>query len=117
MGLFSALNTLAHGAQPDSYIRKKSYQFEKELGKYKVFPVCVLLYACVRLHHKLHPGRGSFGYVKQATRLDDGLQLAIKVIPKRLVKGHFDLVLSEVNVLKDLSHPNIIRLYETFESR
>lgn len=42
MGLFSALNTLAHGAQPDSYIRKKSYQFEKELGKYKVF-----LYACV----------------------------------------------------------------------
>ncbi|KAI7875501.1 Pkinase-domain-containing protein [Lichtheimia hyalospora FSU 10163] len=93
MGLFSALNTLAHGAQPDSYIRKKSYEFEKELG------------------------RGSFGSVKQATRLSDGLPVAIKVIPKRLVKGHFDLVLSEVNVLKDLTHPNIIRLHETFESR
>lgn len=112
MGLFSALNTLAHGAQPDSYIRKKSYQFEKELGKYKVF-----LYACVRLYNNCHPGRGSFGSVKQATRLDGNLPVAIKVIPKKLVKGHFDLVLSEVNVLKDLSHPNIVRLHETFESR
>lgn len=33
MGLFSTLSTLAHGAQPESYVKKKQYIFESELGK------------------------------------------------------------------------------------
>lgn len=35
MGLFSALDAIAHGGiqQPESYVKKKNYTFEKELGK------------------------------------------------------------------------------------
>lgn len=62
-------------------------------------------------------GTGSFGYVRRATRIVDKKQVAIKVIPKRNVKGHFDMVYAEMKVLEGLSHPNVIGFFEWFESR
>ena len=59
-------------------------------------------------------GEGSFGFVKLATRISDSAQRAIKVIPKRRVKRP-ELLTNEINVMKQIDHPNIIQLYETFE--
>ncbi|KAJ8658355.1 hypothetical protein O0I10_006040 [Lichtheimia ornata] len=95
MGFLSALDAIAHGGiqQPESYVKKKNYTFDKELG------------------------RGSFGSVRKAVRISDKKEVAIKIISKKTVKGHFDMVLSEMNVLKDLNHPNVIGFFDFFESR
>ncbi|KAG2199708.1 hypothetical protein INT47_012844 [Mucor saturninus] len=94
MGLIESLDNFVHGGpKPDSYERKKKYNFGEELGS------------------------GSYGYVKKATRIEDDKQVAIKIIPKSKVKGHFDMVYSEMDVLEGLSHPNVIGFYDWFESR
>ncbi|KAI9264769.1 kinase-like domain-containing protein [Sporodiniella umbellata] len=95
MGLFRALDAIVHGGvqQPESYEKKKEYVFSDVLGS------------------------GSFGSVKKAVRVSDGKEVAIKIIPKRNVKHHFDMVKDEVKVLKELNHPNVIGFYDFFESR
>ncbi|KAI8327911.1 kinase-like domain-containing protein [Chlamydoabsidia padenii] len=95
MGLFSALDAIVHGGihQPDSYAKKQEYEFAEELGS------------------------GTFGSVKKAKHIFDGKDCAIKVIPKKIVKGHFDMVFDEMKVLQKLDHPNVIGFYDWFESR
>lgn len=39
-----------------------------------------------------------------------------RIIPKKLVKDPAT-VMDEVNVLKDLDHPNIVHVWDYFESR
>ncbi|KAM6495289.1 Protein kinase-like domain containing protein [Amanita muscaria] len=43
--------------------------------------------------------------------------VALKIIPKKKVKGNEASVWSEMEVLKGLDHPNIVKFYEWFESR
>ncbi|RUS34664.1 kinase-like domain-containing protein [Jimgerdemannia flammicorona] len=93
-GIKGALDTLVHGgvAQPPTYERKKDYNLGKTLGS------------------------GTFGSVKEATRLSTGQKVAVKIIPKKNVKGHEDMVDKEMKVLEGLSHPNVISFYDWFES-
>ena len=42
--------------------------------------------------------------------------VAVKVISKKNVKGHEHMVYEEMNLLKRLNHPHIVRFYEWFES-
>lgn len=65
---------------------------------------------------KVTLGQGSFGFVKAATRLEDSRKTAIKVIPKKKIK-RLELLTREIEIMKQLSHPNIIQLYETFEDQ
>lgn len=50
---------------------------------------------------------------------DSGIvkDVALKVIPKKRVKGNEASVWGEMAVLKGLDHPNIVKFYEWFESR
>ncbi|KAM5534351.1 hypothetical protein V8D89_011944 [Ganoderma adspersum] len=50
---------------------------------------------------------------------DEGLsiEVALKVIPKKKVKGNESSVWGEMEVLRGLDHPNIVKFYEWFESR
>ena len=50
---------------------------------------------------------------------DSGVRkdVALKVIPKKKVKGNEEAVWGEMDVLKGLDHPNIVKFYECFESR
>ncbi|KAL9709429.1 Calmodulin-dependent protein kinase cmk2 [Leucoagaricus gongylophorus] len=77
---------------PPSFSKKKNYQFKETLGV------------------------GSYGKVLRALWHvpPDQRQVALKVIPKNKVKGN---VWSEMDLLKDLDHPNIVKFYEWFESR
>ncbi|THU79251.1 Pkinase-domain-containing protein [Dendrothele bispora CBS 962.96] len=43
--------------------------------------------------------------------------VALKIIPKKKVKGNEASVWGEMDVLKGLDHPNIVKFYEWFESR
>ncbi|MBW0509891.1 hypothetical protein O181_049606 [Austropuccinia psidii MF-1] len=80
--------------QPASYVKKKEYKFQEILGQ------------------------GSFGNVKKAIWLSNqNLEVAIKCIKKKTVQGNENIVLDEIDVLKDLNHPNIVKLHDWFESR
>jgi calcium/calmodulin-dependent protein kinase I len=45
------------------------------------------------------------------------LGVAVKVIHKKLVKNQESIVYDEMDVLKGLDHPNIVKLYDWFESK
>ena len=42
--------------------------------------------------------------------------MAVKIIAKKNVKGHEHMVYDEMNLLKRLHHPHIVKFYEWFES-
>ncbi|KAK3806222.1 MAG: calcium/calmodulin-dependent protein kinase-like protein [Linnemannia elongata] len=86
------LSSILH-LQPPSYERKKHYEFGRDLGT------------------------GTYGTVKKARALDTGNDVAVKIILKKTVKGHEDMVEKEIGVLKNLSHPNIVNFLDWFESR
>ncbi|OCF32365.1 CAMK/CAMK1/CAMK1-CMK protein kinase [Kwoniella heveanensis CBS 569] len=83
-------------AQPPSFKKKKEYALEEVLG------------------------RGGFGKVVRATwtpRGGEKKDVALKIISKKLVKGNESAVMDEINVLKELDHPNIVHVWDHFESR
>ncbi|GAA5943825.1 serine/threonine-protein kinase [Sporobolomyces koalae] len=98
-------NPFAH--QPESYAKKKQYKFEEGLGD------------------------GAFSTVRQATwkppkdsphyeRAAHGggqIEVAVKVISKKKLHGDFAAVHEEIEVLQGLEHPNMIHLYDWFESK
>lgn len=67
-------------------------------------------------------GRGSFGKVKLAFNTFDHELYGLKLIPKSRRRHHRTPdgsphvaeadVMQEINVMKELSHPNIVRLHE-----
>lgn len=63
-------------------------------------------------------GSGSFGIIRKVRRISDGMVLARKEIDYRKMseKEKVQLV-AEVNILRELRHPNIVRYYERFVDR
>lgn len=59
-------------------------------------------------------GSGTYGSVVKATLKGTKNSRAVKVIPKSKVKNP-DRFKKEIDILRQLDHPNIIKLYETFE--
>lgn len=116
MGLLKSLDTLMHGGvqRPESYERKKKYHFGDTLGN-RMNAFLFWHKSITQSENML--GCGSYGYVKKAIRIEDNTPVAIKIIPKSKVIGHFDMVYAEMHVLEGLSHPNIIGFYDWFESR
>jgi calcium-dependent protein kinase len=55
-------------------------------------------------------GEGATGAVFSAKHRTTKFQRAIKRIPKRKVKNSQRLI-NEISILRDLDHPNIIRLF------
>eukprot|EP01017_Pseudomicrothorax_dubius_P024943 TRINITY_DN2657_c0_g1_i5.p1 TRINITY_DN2657_c0_g1~~TRINITY_DN2657_c0_g1_i5.p1 ORF type:complete len:420 (-),score=74.47 TRINITY_DN2657_c0_g1_i5:597-1856(-) len=64
-------------------------------------------------------GKGSFAIVYQATRYSDNAEFAIKSFDKRKIdpnsKNKAGLI-NEVNIMRTLNNPSIIRLYEVYET-
>jgi calcium-dependent protein kinase len=61
-------------------------------------------------------GSGGYGEVFLAKHKDSGTERAIKVIDKSKWNSHEnDAVVNEFNIVKDLDHPNLLKMYEMFE--
>ena len=61
-------------------------------------------------------GTGAFGEVRMCVHRESGAQRAVKV----LRKSHMDddekrMLFNEINILKEIDHPNIIKMYEFYE--
>eukprot|EP01071_Lankesteria_metandrocarpae_P011887 Lankesteria_metandrocarpae@DN5475_c3_g1_i11.p1 len=59
-------------------------------------------------------GRGTWGEVKVVVEKSTSAVRAAKKIPKCFVED-VDRFLQEIDIMKSLDHPNIVRLHETFE--
>lgn len=63
-------------------------------------------------------GCGSYALVKEAVEIETGNIYAAKILNKKLLKGKENLIINEINVLKEVSngHPNILTLVDYFET-
>lgn len=59
-------------------------------------------------------GEGAFGVVYLGTEKETGLNRAVKAIERSKIKN-FQRFYNEVNALKTLDHPHIIKLFEVYE--
>eukprot|EP01122_Echinamoeba_exundans_P002038 TRINITY_DN12003_c0_g1_i1.p1 TRINITY_DN12003_c0_g1~~TRINITY_DN12003_c0_g1_i1.p1 ORF type:complete len:1256 (-),score=257.41 TRINITY_DN12003_c0_g1_i1:102-3869(-) len=60
-------------------------------------------------------GRGAYSVVKRARHRRSAEEVAIKIIDKKENADVLDLIRREIEVLRLLSHPNVVRLRETYE--
>lgn len=60
-------------------------------------------------------GRGGFGIVKKATVISTAATRAIKFLPKGAMKERMSTVRNEIEIMKLVDHPNIVKLYEVLE--
>ncbi|GAA5900812.1 serine/threonine-protein kinase [Sporobolomyces salmoneus] len=97
-------NPFAH--QPESYAKKKQYKFEEDLGDGA--------FSTVR-QATWKPPKGS-PHFERASKAG-GIEVAVKVISKKKLHGDFAPVHEEIEVLKGLDHPNMIKLLDWFESK
>ncbi|KAJ6262034.1 Serine/threonine-protein kinase [Drechslerella dactyloides] len=64
-------------------------------------------------------GEGEFGKVKLGWRKDGGVQVAIKLIRRDTLAPHpnrLSKIYREISILRTLSHPNIVKLFEMIEN-
>jgi len=62
-------------------------------------------------------GRGAFSVVKRAKHKKTGREVAVKFIEKKYVdKQDLMLLGREIDIMKKLDHPNVLKLYEVFET-
>ena len=61
-------------------------------------------------------GKGYFGEVKKAKLKNNPTKFfAIKTINKELVRKEMNLLAAEVDSLKTVDHPNVVKFYETYQ--
>ena len=63
-------------------------------------------------------GKGTFGEVKQAQHIKGGFTCAVKMIDKAKLKSnevYFELMMNELQVLQETSHPHIMSIFELLE--
>ncbi|KYR03122.1 putative protein serine/threonine kinase [Tieghemostelium lacteum] len=73
--------------------------------------------ALLRQHYILGPeiGKGAFSVVREATHRESGEKVAIKSINTKFIKNK--LLLREIEIMKKVGdHPNILKLYEVYET-
>lgn len=65
-------------------------------------------------------GKGSFSKVYLASNMKTAKEYAIKSVSKTLLYSNVDnmrSMINEIKVLRILDHPNIVKLYEVFETK
>ena len=61
-------------------------------------------------------GTGAFGEVRMCVHRESGAQRAVKVLRKsNMDDDEKRMLFNEINILKEIDHPNIIKMYEFYE--
>ncbi|XP_069071071.1 serine/threonine-protein kinase DCLK3 [Pleurodeles waltl] len=61
-------------------------------------------------------GDGNFAIVKECRVRSVNQHYAMKIIDKSKLKGKEDMIENEISIIKDLSHPNIVKLLDEYET-
>eukprot|EP01062_Namystynia_karyoxenos_P007493 TRINITY_DN12635_c0_g1_i1.p1 TRINITY_DN12635_c0_g1~~TRINITY_DN12635_c0_g1_i1.p1 ORF type:complete len:333 (+),score=132.23 TRINITY_DN12635_c0_g1_i1:87-1001(+) len=64
-------------------------------------------------------GRGSYGEVRRGTDTESGKSVAVKIIKKEILNKNqrsAQQLFREIAIMKSLSHPNIVNLYDTLQT-
>jgi serine/threonine protein kinase len=72
---------------------------------------------CFQSHYKVieYLGEGSFGKVFKAREISTGKIIAVKKMPINHSEKKYSNIIKEINLLKNLDHPNIVKYYDYFE--
>ncbi len=72
---------------------------------------------CFQSHYKIieYLGEGSFGKVFKAREMSTGRILAVKKMSINHSEKKYSNIIKEINLLKHLDHPNIVKYYDYFE--
>ncbi|XP_055985277.1 serine/threonine-protein kinase DCLK3 [Sorex fumeus] len=61
-------------------------------------------------------GDGNFAVVKECRHRETQQAYAMKIIDKAKLRGKEDIVDSEISIIQSLSHPNIVKLHQVYET-
>ena len=69
--------------------------------------------------HELFPWKlGAYGEVCLVTHRQAGITRAMKSIDKKsVIREEAEKMFAEVSILKDLDHPNIVKLFELYQDK
>jgi len=72
---------------------------------------------CFQSHYKIieYLGEGSFGKVFKAREISTGRTVAVKKMSINHSEKKYSNIIKEINLLKHLDHPNIVKYYDYFE--
>ena len=72
---------------------------------------------CFQSHYKMieYLGEGSFGKVFKAREISTGKTVAVKKMSINQSEHKYSNIIKEINLLKHLDHPNIVKYYDYFE--
>ncbi|KAF7458380.1 calcium-dependent protein kinase 2 [Cryptosporidium felis] len=107
---FCALSELEIKRYPNSFLTE---------GKFKrggLIPACRGSIHSDYIIDSRRIGKGTYGSVRSGTNRLTGCIRAIKTIPLDRVEA-LDNFMKEINILKNLDHPNIVKLYETYQDK
>jgi len=64
-------------------------------------------------------GIGAYGTVRKATKKGTNMKIAVKIVKISVIETQSSMAAfqNEISIHTDLDHPNIVRLYETFEDK
>ncbi|XP_020009950.2 serine/threonine-protein kinase DCLK3 [Castor canadensis] len=87
-------------------------------GGRKLRPVGIIA-ANVEKHYETGRviGDGNFAIVKECRHRETRQAYAMKIIDKSKLKGKEEIVDSEILIIQSLSHPNIVKLHEVYETQ
>lgn len=61
-------------------------------------------------------GKGSFATVKKAKNRETGVRYAVKVLSKKKMNDEDKIAMqTEIEILKTVDHPNVVKLVDVFE--
>ncbi|XP_018413296.1 PREDICTED: serine/threonine-protein kinase DCLK3 [Nanorana parkeri] len=81
-------------------------------------PCCIKDYPDIQINYEIGRtiGDGNFAVVKECRHRKTNEEYAMKIIDKAKLLGKEDIVKNEVSIIKMLSHPNIVKLIDDFET-
>ncbi|PIK46856.1 putative serine/threonine-protein kinase DCLK3 isoform X5 [Apostichopus japonicus] len=96
----------------------RDFEFSGKSGQFVIRPrqICSDREVLERYRLGEKVGDGNFADVHAGVLRSTGEEFAIKKVDKSKLKGKESMIENEIAILKEIDHPNIVKLYEEFET-
>lgn len=111
----------AAAAKSDGYSDSSVHETEFDSPNTEIFSFFPLNPSKITTEYRITPvvlGKGGFGVVRKCIHLITGQERAIKIIVKDDLmknKAQSKLYITEIEIMKSLTHPNLVSVYEYFQ--